>query len=32
LFFDGQRFPLINPQRGIFKPMQMRFEQFKARA
>jgi putative restriction endonuclease len=22
--FDGQRFPLINPQRGIFKPTQMR--------
>jgi putative restriction endonuclease len=24
-FFDGQRIPLINPQRGIFKPQQMRF-------
>ena len=23
--FDGQRIPLINPQRGIFKPTQMRF-------
>lgn len=23
--FDGERFPLINPQRGIFKPKQMRF-------
>ena len=23
--FEGQRIPLINPQRGIFKPMQMRF-------
>ena len=23
--FDGQRIPLINPQRGIFKPQQMRF-------
>jgi putative restriction endonuclease len=23
--FDGQRVPLINPQRGIFKPQQMRF-------
>src|SRR3954452_22192809 len=23
--FDGGRFPLINPQRGIFKPQQMRF-------
>jgi putative restriction endonuclease len=23
--FDGQRVPLINPQRGIFKPTQMRF-------
>jgi putative restriction endonuclease len=22
--FDGERIPLINPQRGIFKPMQMR--------
>lgn len=23
--FDGQRMPLMNPQRGIFKPQQMRF-------
>jgi len=23
--FEGQRIPLINPQRGIFKPQQMRF-------
>ena len=23
--FDGARLPLINPQRGIFKPRQMRF-------
>jgi putative restriction endonuclease len=23
--FDGERLPLINPQRGIFKPRQMRF-------
>lgn len=23
--FQGQRIPLINPQRGIFKPQQMRF-------
>jgi putative restriction endonuclease len=23
--FDGERIPLINPQRGIFKPAQMRF-------
>jgi putative restriction endonuclease len=23
--FDGERLPLINPQRGIFKPTQMRF-------
>lgn len=23
--FDGQRIPLINPQRGIFKPQQMKF-------
>ena len=23
--FDGQRVPLVNPQRGIFKPQQMRF-------
>ena len=23
--FDGKRIPLINPQRGIFKPQQMRF-------
>jgi len=23
--FDGQRIPLVNPQRGIFKPRQMRF-------
>jgi hypothetical protein len=23
--YDGQRVPLINPQRGIFKPQQMRF-------
>lgn len=23
-YFDGQRIPLINPQRGIFKPTQMR--------
>jgi putative restriction endonuclease len=23
--FEGQRIPLINPQRGIFKPTQMRF-------
>lgn len=23
--FDGERIPLINPQRGIFKPTQMRF-------
>jgi putative restriction endonuclease len=22
---DGQRIPLVNPQRGIFKPQQMRF-------
>jgi hypothetical protein len=25
VLFDGGRFPLINPQRGIFKPQQMRF-------
>ncbi len=24
-FFDGNRYPLINPRRGIFKPRQMRF-------
>ena len=24
-FVDGQRYPLINPRRGIFKPAQMRF-------
>lgn len=24
-FFDGARYPLLNPQRGIFKPRQMRF-------
>ena len=23
--FEGERVPLINPQRGIFKPLQMRF-------
>ena len=23
--FDGERIPLINPQRGIFKPQRMRF-------
>src|SRR5438876_2970272 len=23
--FDGERIPLINPQRGIFKPQQMEF-------
>jgi hypothetical protein len=23
--FDGERIPLINPQRGIFKPQQMQF-------
>src|SRR2546425_4079000 len=23
--FDGERIPLINPQRGIFKPAQMQF-------
>jgi putative restriction endonuclease len=23
--FEGERVPLINPQRGIFKPQQMRF-------
>ena len=23
--FEGERFPLMNPQRGIFKPQQMRF-------
>src|ERR1700731_4346449 len=23
--FEGERIPLINPQRGIFKPQQMRF-------
>jgi len=23
--FQGERIPLINPQRGIFKPQQMRF-------
>jgi putative restriction endonuclease len=23
--FNGQRYPLVNPQRGIFKPAQMRF-------
>ncbi|MCY3877558.1 MAG: hypothetical protein OXF74_00070 [Rhodobacteraceae bacterium] len=23
--FDGTRIPLVNPQRGIFKPRQMRF-------
>ncbi|PTQ78226.1 hypothetical protein C8R21_1431, partial [Nitrosospira multiformis] len=23
--FQGERFPLINPQRGIFKPQQMRY-------
>ena len=23
--FDGERFPLVNPQRGIFKPRQMKF-------
>ena len=23
--FDGERIPLINPRRGIFKPQQMRF-------
>src|SRR5437763_1579611 len=23
--FGGERFPLMNPQRGIFKPQQMRF-------
>jgi putative restriction endonuclease len=23
--FEGQRVPLINPQRGIFKPQQMRW-------
>lgn len=34
--FNGERIPLINPQRGIFKPQQMRFalrfERFKAAA
>jgi putative restriction endonuclease len=25
--FKGERIPLINPQRGIFKPQQMRFLQ-----
>jgi putative restriction endonuclease len=24
-FVDGQRYPLMNPRRGIFKPAQMRF-------
>lgn len=24
-YFDGQRYPLVNPRRGIFKPAQMRF-------
>ena len=24
-FFRGERYPLVNPQRGIFKPKQMRF-------
>jgi putative restriction endonuclease len=24
-FFEGLRIPLVNPQRGIFKPKQMRF-------
>ena len=23
--FQGERIPLVNPQRGIFKPQQMRF-------
>ncbi len=23
--FDNERIPLVNPQRGIFKPQQMRF-------
>jgi putative restriction endonuclease len=23
--FDGERVPLVNPQRGIFKPQQMQF-------
>jgi putative restriction endonuclease len=23
--FDGERIPLVNPQRGIFKPQQMQF-------
>ena len=23
--FRGERIPLVNPQRGIFKPLQMRF-------
>ena len=23
--FEGERIPLVNPQRGIFKPKQMRF-------
>jgi len=23
--FEGERVPLVNPQRGIFKPQQMRF-------
>lgn len=23
--FEGQRIPLVNPQRGVFKPKQMRF-------
>ena len=26
--FDGERIPLINQQRGIFKPQQMRFLRF----
>lgn len=25
LIFNGQRIPLLNPQRGIFKPRQMRY-------
>jgi putative restriction endonuclease len=25
LIVDGQRYPLVNPRRGIFKPAQMRF-------
>lgn len=24
-YFDGQRYPLVNPRRGIFKPKEMRF-------